>query len=128
MWATVFPFAGGCGCFISWFGCNATTRSHRSSPSRRRNRKKRRNRLKPLALCHDFSYGPQGRGYKSSVHYRCLPNKLRIRLTPSILRAGCGMADQNWPTYVSDSQGDADRRGNSTVSYTHLTLPTSDLV
>src|SRR6266478_2744804 len=115
MWATVFPFAGGCGCFISWFGCNATVRSHRSSPLRRRNRKKRRNRLKPLALYHDFSYGPQGRGYKSSGHYRCLPNKLRIRLTPSILRAGCGMADQNWPTHVSDSQGDADRRGNSSL-------------
>ena len=45
----------------------------------------------------------------------CLPNKLRIRLTPSILRAGCGMADQNWPTHVSDSQGDADRRGNSSL-------------
>src|SRR5882762_5387218 len=109
MWATVFPFAGGCGYFISWFGSNATTRSHR------RNRKKRRNRLKPLALCHDFSYGLQGRGYKSSVHYRCLPNKLRIRLTPSILRADCGMADQNWPAHVSNSQGDADRRGNSSL-------------
>ena len=44
-----------------------------------------------------------------------LPNKLRIRLTPSILRAGCGMADQNWPAHVSDSQGDADRRGNSSL-------------
>src|SRR6266699_3887166 len=40
MWATVFPFVGGCGYFISWFGCNATTRSHPSSRSRRRNRKR----------------------------------------------------------------------------------------
>ena len=95
-------FAGGCGCLISWFGCNATTRSRRSSRSGRRNKKKHRNRLKPLALCHDFSYGPQGRGYNSSVHHRCLPNKLRVRFTPSILRAGCGMADQNWPADVSD--------------------------
>jgi len=31
MWATVSQFAGGCGSFTSWFGCNATTRSHRAS-------------------------------------------------------------------------------------------------
>src|SRR6476660_3132506 len=115
MWATVSRFAGACGYFTSWFGCNATTRSHRNSRSCRRDTKKRRNRLKPLALCHDFSCGPEGRGYKSSVYHRCLPNKLRIRLTASILRADCGMADQNWPTHVSDSQVDADRRGNSTL-------------
>src|SRR5882724_11348836 len=96
-------------------GCLQATPPDSTTRSRRRNRKKRRNRLEPLALYHDFSYGPQGRGYKSSVHYRCLPNKLRIRLTPSILRAGCGMADQNWPTHVSDSQGDADRRGTSSL-------------
>jgi hypothetical protein len=50
-----------------------------------------------------------------SRDYRCLPNKLRIRFAASILRAGCGMADQNWPTHVSDGQGDADRRGNSSL-------------
>ena len=57
-------------------------------------------------------------GQSSVSHFfstGCLPNKLRIRLTPSILRAGCGMADQNWPAHVSDSQGDADRRGNSSL-------------
>src|SRR5215203_1948153 len=115
MWATVFRFAGGCGCFIFWFGCNATTRSHRNSLSSRRNRKKRRNRLKPLASHHEFSNGPPDRDYKSSVHYRCLPNKLCIRLTPSILRACRGMADQIWPAHVSNSQSDVDRRGTSSV-------------
>ena len=67
MWATVSRFAGECGCFTSWFGCNATTRSHRSSRSRRRNRKKRHGiAVKPLASCHDFSYGPTGPWLQSS--------------------------------------------------------------
>src|SRR5262245_23465274 len=108
--ATVFRFAGGCGCFIFWFGCSATTRLYRGSRSCRTNKKKRRHRLKQLALCHDLSYGPQGRGYRSSVHYRCLPNELRVRFTPSILRASCRMADENGPTHVSDTEDDADWR------------------
>ena len=33
MWATVFRFAGACGCFTFWSGCNATTRSLRGLPS-----------------------------------------------------------------------------------------------
>ena len=48
MWATVSRFAGACGYFISWFGSNATTRSHRSSRSHQR-KKKRQCPLKQLA-------------------------------------------------------------------------------
>src|SRR6266550_5276122 len=176
MWAIVFLFAGGCGCFISWFGCNAITRSHRSSRLYRR-KKKRPSLPKQLARRDDstrlwflqhvaglrlsleqgkgqgegfrrcdqigianpltsilfpFAKGRGGLGtakqighdtgydWKSSDHisfsyhdWLVVPNKLRRCFAPSILRAGCGMADQNWSTHVSDSQGDADRRGNS---------------
>src|SRR4026209_2648460 len=48
MWATVSRFAGACGSFISWFGSNASTQSHRSSRSHQR-KKKRQCPLKQLA-------------------------------------------------------------------------------
>ncbi len=66
---------------------------------------------------HDTGYDRKSSDHISFSYHDWLvvPNKLRIRLTPSILRADCGMADQNWPTHVSDSQGDVDRRGNSAL-------------
>src|SRR6476469_2019079 len=162
MWSTVSRFVGGCGCFTSWFGCNATTRSHRSSRSRRRKKKRsslpkqlaRRDDLTRLWLSqhlaglrlsleqgrwqgegffrrdpigianpltsilspftkgrgglgtakeirHGTGYDRTSAGRISSYHdWLVVPNKLRIRLTPSILRAGCGMADQNRPAHV----------------------------
>ena len=50
-----------------------------------------------------------------TIDWRILPNKLRIGLAASILRTGFGMADENWPTHVSDSQSDPYRRGNSAL-------------
>jgi len=65
---------------------------------------------------HGTGYDRTSAGRISSYHdWLVLPNKLRICLTTSILRPGCGMADQNWPAHVSDSQGDAHRRGNSSL-------------
>ena len=163
MWATVSRFAGECGCFTSWFGCNATTRSHRSSRSRLRKNKRpslpkqpaRRDDLTRLWLlqhvaglrrsleqgrgqgegfrCCDqirianpltsilspFAKGRGGLGTAKQIghgtgcdrtssgrisfsyhDWLVVPNKLRICLTPSILRADCGMADQNRPALV----------------------------
>ena len=51
----------------------------------------------------------------SAREYLVGPNKLRICFTASIRRAGCGVANQNWPADVPDSEGDANRRGASAL-------------
>src|SRR2546423_10895919 len=112
MWVTVSPFAGGCGSSISWFGCKVVIRLRRSSRLCPGNKKKRPPRPKQPALHHESSYGPQGRGYKSSVYHRCSPNKLCDHFTASIRRAGCGMANENGPGDVSNGKGHADRRSS----------------
>src|SRR4029077_12788937 len=110
MWATVSRFAGECGCFTSWFGCNATTRSHRSSRSRRR-KKKRPSLPKQLARRDDLTRLwllqhvaglrlslEQGRG-QGEGFLRCdqigIANPLTSILSPfSKGRGGLGIAKQ----------------------------------
>src|ERR1044071_5590920 len=98
---TVFPFVGGCGYFISWFGCNATTRSCRGSRSFQRKPKGQRrwkahqrdhevtgrgdspNRLEVAAVL-------AGEGGQSALPSLAisdcllLPSKLRDSFTPSV--------------------------------------------
>ena len=60
-----FPIRGGCGCFISWFGCNATTDRTELTLAPKK-QEERRNRLKPLA-CVMILLRPTGPWLKSSV-------------------------------------------------------------